>query len=383
MISRRWWLVPVLCCGLGALGESPARAMAEDGWVDVKRDFKAVGDGVADDTRAVQDAMTYAEANGKPVRIPAGVYLVGPISLGNPATQALRSPSGQSSSVTRIQGAGRGYVCILKAKPGAYHGEQYVLTRRNLAGVHYSDFCISGNGVAYGGLDFSFNYDVAGAPSSTNVLENVWIEGCTKIGANLDGFHDSKVSGLLIRGIGGFDNAPVGLSFRGPGGLMMISDTIIESGIVRTSAQNGEFARCGFFNGLEVTDGGYNHINFNACHFYTNPRTGISLDSTSVGNATCALQLNGCYFNGGGNFYIAGQFHAGAEFNNCMFYSPGRAFFGPIAAAEGRGQVPFFVFRFCTFNGTDPVATTPVTTARVKAEYCHQPAGISELRKNW
>ena len=90
------------------------------------------------------------------------------------------------------------------------------------------------------------------------------------------------------------------------------------------------------FNGLEVTDGGYNHINFNACHFYTNPRTSISVNSTSAGNATCALLFNGCYFNSGGKFYIAGRFHAGAEFNNCMFYSPDKAFFGPIVAAEGR-----------------------------------------------
>ena len=116
MMSRRWWLVCVLC-GLGIVRGTPVLAETEDGWVDVKRDFKAVGDGVADDTKAVQDAMTYAETKGKPVRIPPGVYLVGPISLGNPATQALRSSSGQSSAVTRIQGAGRGHVCVLKAKP--------------------------------------------------------------------------------------------------------------------------------------------------------------------------------------------------------------------------------------------------------------------------
>jgi hypothetical protein len=66
-----------------------------------------------------------------------------------------------------------------------------------------------------------------------------------------------------------------------------------------------------------------------------------------------------------------------------MFHSPGVGFFGPIEPAEGAGQVPFFVFRFCSFNGSDPVTTTKVSTARVKAEYCRQPTGISELRKNW
>ena len=47
-------------------------------WSDVKRDFGAVGDGVADDTVALQEAFSSVAANGKPyvVYFPAGTYRI-------------------------------------------------------------------------------------------------------------------------------------------------------------------------------------------------------------------------------------------------------------------------------------------------------------------
>lgn len=368
------------------LASCSAFAIAEDGWVDVKRDFGAVGDGATDDTKAVQDAMTYAERKTMPVRIPPGTYLVGPISLGDPSTQNRRSDSGQSPAVLRIQGAGRGPICKFKAKPGVYKEGEFVLTRRNPCGVHYSDFMVDGNKIAAGGIDLSFSYDGRDiiAPSSMNILENVWIEGCTDIGANLDGFHDSKVSGMIIRRISGREGIdPISISFRGGGGLMTLCDSIFASGVARMSAQNGEFARCGFFNGIEVTGAGYNHINFNGCHFYTNPKTEIMVNSTAKGNATCALLFTGCFFTQSGKNYIAGRFHAGAEFVNCQFHKIEGPFFGPIEAAEGGGKPPFFVFRFCSFRGDDPSKTTDPKTARVKTEFCHPPQGIYESGSNY
>lgn len=44
-------------------------------WINVK-DFGAIGDGIIDDTRAVQEAIQYAVQNSKGVKFPAGTYLI-------------------------------------------------------------------------------------------------------------------------------------------------------------------------------------------------------------------------------------------------------------------------------------------------------------------
>ena len=66
--------IPFLQAGTGAVARTAQAKMRET--VSVK-DFGAVGDGVADDTAAIQAAVTYAiNSNLKAVYIPSGVYVV-------------------------------------------------------------------------------------------------------------------------------------------------------------------------------------------------------------------------------------------------------------------------------------------------------------------
>ena len=66
-------LVGFLQAGTGAVARTVQAKLREN--VSVK-DFGAVGDGVTDDTSAVQLALNYAEVGGKVLRFPAGVYVI-------------------------------------------------------------------------------------------------------------------------------------------------------------------------------------------------------------------------------------------------------------------------------------------------------------------
>lgn len=72
-----------------------------DNWIDVKRDFGAVGDGVTDDTTAIQNAITNCGDNT--VYLPAGTYLVSTLAVKRGIT---------------IQGASN-WNTIIKAKSGS------------------------------------------------------------------------------------------------------------------------------------------------------------------------------------------------------------------------------------------------------------------------
>jgi hypothetical protein len=81
-MSRRAALVGLGGAALlaGRAGESDARAASvemapsRDPWLDVKRDFNAVGDGHADDTAALEAAIKSGSDTQRPVRMPPGVY---------------------------------------------------------------------------------------------------------------------------------------------------------------------------------------------------------------------------------------------------------------------------------------------------------------------
>lgn len=66
-------LVGFLQAGTGAVARTTQSKIRD--YISVK-DFGALGDGVTDDTNAVQSALNYAETGGKVLRFPAGVYII-------------------------------------------------------------------------------------------------------------------------------------------------------------------------------------------------------------------------------------------------------------------------------------------------------------------
>jgi parallel beta-helix repeat protein len=73
-------LVTYTPAGSGAVARSAASKFGE--MVSVK-DFGAVGDGVADDTAAIQAAMSYCSNNGKTVFVPSGTYRISTVTITN------------------------------------------------------------------------------------------------------------------------------------------------------------------------------------------------------------------------------------------------------------------------------------------------------------
>ncbi|CAB4126879.1 Pectate lyase superfamily protein [uncultured Caudovirales phage] len=99
-------LVGFLQSGTGAVATTVQTKLRET--VSVK-DFGAVGDGVTDDTAAIQAAITYVGASGAAVYFPAGTYLVSTITL---------AYEGQ-----RLVGAGK-YRSVIKMSAASTYGIQ-------------------------------------------------------------------------------------------------------------------------------------------------------------------------------------------------------------------------------------------------------------------
>ncbi len=151
--------------------------------VDVKADFGAVGDGVADDTAAVQAAINARDSGGG-VSFPPGVYSVGPLQhlakvalLGSGAGLD-QDDSGQGSSVLKSRSAGP----LLTFNIGNYQQGSGTI----------QDLTFDGNGLGTIGLDL---VGLIGAR-----VERCWVQNFTQIGMRLNGGELSSFYDLVIRG---------------------------------------------------------------------------------------------------------------------------------------------------------------------------------------
>jgi hypothetical protein len=96
------------------------------------KDFGAVGDGVADDTAAIQAAINSLPANGGTVFIPPGTYLVGTLDLPN------------NPKVVNLVGAGM-FSTFLQMATAAGPVIRKVQTAGNITGAIFSDFSVRAN----------------------------------------------------------------------------------------------------------------------------------------------------------------------------------------------------------------------------------------------
>ena len=132
---RKWLLFCCLCCTLSSFGKT----------YNVK-DFGAKGDGVAIDSKAINDAITEAAKNGGgTVFIPAGDYLCYSIRMASHINLHLE----QNAQLIAANGSG-----FDEAEPNAFdmyqdYGHSH-WKNALIWGIGLEDITISGDGIIYG-----------------------------------------------------------------------------------------------------------------------------------------------------------------------------------------------------------------------------------------
>ena len=323
-------LVGFLQSGTGAVSRTAQAKMRE--MVSVK-DFGAVGNGVADDTAAIQAAIN---SGNRSIFIPAGTYKI---------TAPINIPTNTGADAIHLHGAGK-QQSILQAS-GTFNTIINIgnLTAQTIRG-RYENFCVSGTGatVQYGiygsrveehtffgvwakgfataaistgygyvnnfidcecsyntgdGLLLNKDYGVGGGNNAIWVSGcllfsndgwgfraysgyGVWVDGCT--------IEENKKGGIYFNGISGFricsyfeKNAAVGYRPTSPD-YQIYSDIVLNGSGIDTSLSNAFPCDSGVIEGCNLTDntgagrtsfvynGGANNLSINNC-YSTNTNT--------------------------------------------------------------------------------------------------------------
>ena len=271
-------------------------------FVSVK-DFGAVGDGVTDDTAAINSAIdAVGTAGGGIVYIPAGVYAIGKTSA--PYNPAISGSFDRDVIIdvqydnVIIKGDGRGNTILTNTITNTTAARGIKIGRR-IDGVNYVD------NVSVQDLTLIGNY-TSGAPNSTNTSTGIDISGsagvgCTNIklerleirncagygiGFQRDGFINCIVSDVQIQ-----DTSADGIDFKmdtnnsGYGNLIE-KVTVLRFGLGTASAQAGIDAR----TGVSIRDVYVAEYGGNLSH--VGVRINSSIDTTasqqsSINNARC------------------------------------------------------------------------------------------------
>ncbi len=334
---------------VGGLNVSSAVAQATEGTVQRViadtmadsinvRSLGAVGDGQTDDTAALQQAINLAQATGtnglskKRVYLPAGVYVVGPLSITRPVE--LRGDGSRTTFISLKSGStapclslvishdGVDYVDTGPAPPAVVTIEGVQITSPNNADI-------PGANVAHG---------IATSPASVNpVYTRIYLRDVAVYGMPSDGFNSSggitgfTVTHACVFKANGRDNFSVnsGFDFR-----------LADTEFAEAKRDNILLSGCGgfVFKGCNIyTAGRYNvfcyagnpigRSSFVGCAFDTAAQYGL-LYQHEVQDAP--LTLIGCHFANNGvsapgtysDIYLAGGANSDLSLVGCSFDAP-------------------------------------------------------------
>jgi hypothetical protein len=285
---------------------SQVHAKLNQGWLDVKADFGAVGDDTTDDYTAIAAAITACPVGGV-VFFPPGKYAVGqPIAVKDNIT--LRGTlDNRWTSYT-------GTPCYIKPRFGAFTGTTGLITASEVDGWRIRDLGLhSGRATGTAGATLNGLHAV-GACKGVR-LQNVWINNHSGYGV----FTDTTASGFP----GGWEVANVDIENNALGGWRSVN-----TGAVSFAFGDGSMAFCeatanggdGFYlagvnafdfvnvrsvfntgtaNGFYI-DGPCGLLGFVACQTDRNIRNGIllhSVDSAPTAQpAPHGISITACHF---------------------------------------------------------------------------------------
>lgn len=234
------------------------------------KDFGAIGDGVADDTQAIQDALDAVPVGGRAVYMPAGRYKVtSTLRIEKDGTTlygdgpANRVGATQDASATRIEAATGIANNVLLVQRAA--------NDRPLNGVSLHDFTIDGGllGTGVNGIHFRVNQ---------GHMDRVHIWRCSGAGLKIQGYttpavwdtYDSIFTTLII----GFNT----------GNGVELADHSADT----------HFNHCVFLsNGNNMVDTGGASLQVTSCHFYTPNAKNIFLNGSGARSKFVNCKIEG------------------------------------------------------------------------------------------
>jgi hypothetical protein len=294
------------------------------------REFGAVGDGTADDTTALQNAINAAVAAGQMVFIPAGIYKFSKLTI---------------DGTVSVIGAGvRATVLKTTATNGA------AIDIRHDGSDNYSLFWhrLSGFTLTTNGGSEAVEYGIRLVPSggATYVGMQHWSD------IRVTGLQRSGVVGMLVRNLshGQFDS--VIADYLNAGTAFKFGGTVNSGVLVFHNCKFGEGTdQTTFGLVFEASAGLLDSFIFNACYF--RGKTYPVAVEAGMTARVCAVQFNACHFENGqataGNAQVYfGDDTSGWTFTSCLFaaYNASPNVLRFAAATDHKGMV----LSGCTFQ---------------------------------
>lgn len=293
--------------------------------------FGALGNGVSNDTAAIQAALNYIKTNNSALFFPPGIYVIVAALTNNPAIDGtVVYGSGEGRSIIQQTTDSANAFSVLKGRGNNQHAE--ALTIRNLS--------IIGPGETSGGSGVG-GYGIYIEGSSGN-LARFKLDG-VRIAQFAQGIHASGVDQLQIESswIGHCD---IGVNFSGVVNAAVIQSSALNlnfgTNLVASSGRGLSIIGCDI-GGTEVL----RHIVLNGCsstviigcNFEVYPSVDYCIHHNTAG---ALLTLSGNWFHGYNsptNTYLAytGQNHTSVTGNRSINMSPG----GRIFRGHWEGQI--------------------------------------------
>ncbi len=246
--------------------------------------FGAKGDGVSDDTQAIQKAVNAVTGTGRTLRVPAGTYIVNAIASSDAGIRL-------GSDMTFAMEAG----AIIKAAPNSA-GNYAILCMQGVSNVTITGGTITGERSGHGGTTGEWGHGISIVMSDSISVIGVTVNECWGDGIYISGGAENVALSNVIAD----HNRRQGLSVTSVDGLV-IKDSVFkntagtepECGIDLEPNDGEEINNVSITNCVMSGNGGSGlQIGFNAS--YSTPRiTDIMVDK-------CSMRGNGVNPAGGG-----------------------------------------------------------------------------------